>query len=132
MEIIKDGSPIWFNILEIIIHMHLRAFYINKMHSTLLADSLRTRYIYRDKACQEIYNASFSDMRNFQCYSSIKHIKSRTKYCLYHEDWCKKIFSHIYDLPNAPLPGSKLFEESVLDFDVSRQEIVMFSWRVFL
>ena len=32
---------------------------LNKLHSTLLADSLRTWYIYRDRACKEIHNTSF-------------------------------------------------------------------------
>ena len=41
-------------------------FFINGLHSTLFADSLRTWYIYHERACQEIYITNFSDMVN-QC-----------------------------------------------------------------
>ena len=32
---------------------------LNKLHSTLLADSLRTWYVFRERACKEIHNTSF-------------------------------------------------------------------------
>ena len=38
---------------------------LNKLHSTLLADSLRTWYVFRERACKEIHNTSFCDMGNF-------------------------------------------------------------------
>ena len=41
-------------------------FFENGLHSNLFADSLKTWYIYRERACQEIYNTIFSDMVN-QC-----------------------------------------------------------------
>ena len=34
---------------------------LNNLNSSQLADSLRTWYVYRERACQEIYGTSFSD-----------------------------------------------------------------------
>ena len=95
---------------------------LNKLHSTLLADSLRTWYIYREKACKEIRNTSFCDMGNMQCLWCNRNIRSRTKQLLFYEDWYEKGIQFISDLLIPPLPGSKLFEELVLDFDVSKHD----------
>ena len=94
---------------------------LNRLQSTLLADSLRTWYIYRERACQEIYNTNFSDMGNQSLWYN-RNIRSRTKHYFYYEDWCEKGILYIDDLLNPPLPGSKLFEELVLDFNISRQD----------
>ena len=95
---------------------------LNKLHSTLLADSLRTWYIYRESACMKIYNKTFSDMGNSQCLWFNRNIRSRTKQYIHYDNWCEKGILYVNDLLNPPLPGSKLFEELVLDFDVSRQD----------
>ena len=95
---------------------------LNRLHSTLLADSLRTWYIYREKACKEIHNTNFYDMGNILCLWFNKNIRSRTKQYLFYEDWYEKGIQFISDLLNPPLPGSKLFEELVLDFDVSQHD----------
>ena len=95
---------------------------MNRLHSTPLADSLRTWYIYREKACKEIHNTSFYDMGNMQCLWFNRNIRSRTKQYLFYEDWYEKGIQFISDLLNPPPPGSKLFEELVLDFDVSKQD----------
>ena len=39
--------------------MRWHAVEINAPESTLFADSLRTWYIYHERACQEIYNTNF-------------------------------------------------------------------------
>ena len=65
------------------------SFFENGLHSTLFADSLRTWYIYRERACQEIYNTNFSDMVN-QCLWYNRNIRSRTKHYIYLEDGCGK------------------------------------------
>ena len=66
---------------------------LNGLHSTctLIADSLRTWYIYHERACQEIYNTNFFDMVN-QClwFFIIEDIRSRTKHYIYFEDGCEK------------------------------------------
>ena len=61
----------------------------NGLHSTLFADSLRTWYIYCERACQEIYNTNFPDMVN-QCLWNNRNIRSRTKHYIYLEDVCGK------------------------------------------
>lgn len=91
---------------------------MNVKNTTLLADSLRTWYIYREKACKEIYNKSFTDMGHFQCLWFNRNIRSRTKTYIHYEDWCDKGVLYVYDLLNPRFPGSKLFEELVLDFDI--------------
>ena len=49
-----------------------------------------------------------------------RNIRSRTKHYIYFEDGCEK--RYIDNLLSPPLSGSKLFEELVLDFDISRQD----------
>ena len=95
---------------------------LNKLHSSQLADSLRTWYVYRNMACQEIYNTNFSDLGNSQCLWFNRNIRSKTKQYLFYEDWFDKGILYINDLFNPPLPGSKLFEELVLDFDISHHD----------
>ena len=62
---------------------------LNGLHSTLLADSLRTWYIYRERACQKIYNTNFPDMGN-QCLLYNRNVRSRAKHYVYYEAWCEK------------------------------------------
>ena len=95
---------------------------LNKLHSTMLADTLRTWYIYRERLCKEIYNTSFCDMGNIQCLWFNRNVRSKTKQYLFYEDWFDKGIQDFSDLLNPPLPGSKLFEELVLDFGVSMQD----------
>ena len=95
---------------------------LNNLNSSQLADSLRTWYAYRERACQEIYGKSFSDFGYLQCLWYNRNIRSKTKNYIYYEDWFERGIVYIHDLLNPPLPGSKLFEELVLDFDISRYD----------
>ena len=95
---------------------------LNNLNSSQLADSLRTWYVYRERACQEIYGKSFSDFGYLQCLWYNRNIRSKTKNYIYYEDWFERGIVYIHDLLNPPLPGSKLFEELVLDFDISRYD----------
>ena len=95
---------------------------LTKLHSTMLVDTLRTWYIYRERLCKEIYNTSFCDMGNIQCLWFNRNVRSKTKQYLFYEDWFDKGIQDFSDLLNPPLPGSKLFEELVLDFGVSMQD----------
>ena len=51
-----------------------------------------------------------------------RNIRSKTKQYLFNEDWFDKGILYINDLFNPPLPGSKLFKELVLDFDISHHD----------
>ena len=98
---------------------------LNKLHSTPLADSLRTLYIHYERACKhgkEIHNTSFYDMGNIQCLWFNRNFRSRTKQYLFYDDWHENGIQYVRDLLNPPLPGSQLFEELVLDFDVSQHD----------
>ena len=41
---------------------------------------------------------------------------------MFYENWFDRGIQYISDLLNPPLPGSKLFDELVLDFEVSQHE----------
>ena len=45
---------------------------LNRLHSTLLADSLCTWYSYREKACKEIHNLVFMIWEIFNVYGLIE------------------------------------------------------------
>ena len=47
-----------------------------------------------------------------------RNIRSKSKQYFFYEDWYDKGIIYISDLLNPPLPGSKLYEELILDFDV--------------
>ena len=55
---------------------------LNKLHCTQLPDSLRTWYIHRDRACQEIHNVEFSGLGFNQCLWF-----NKTKRCIYYKEW---------------------------------------------
>ena len=61
-------------------------------------------------------------MGNIQCLWFNRNVRSKTKQYLFYEDWFEKGIQDFSDLFNPPLPGSKLFEELVLDFGVSMQD----------
>ena len=44
------------------------------------------------------------------------------KHFLHYEEWCEKGIVYINDLLNPLLPGAKLFEELILDFEVSQND----------
>ena len=58
-----------------------------------------------------------------------RNIRSRTKHYIYFEDGCEKGII-IDNLLNPPLSGSKLFEELVLDFDISCQDRGKFNFLI--
>lgn len=64
----------------------------------------------------------FSEIGACQSLWYNKNIRSKSKQYFYFENWYAKNVCSISDLLNPPLPGSRLFEELVLDFDVSRKD----------
>ena len=95
---------------------------LNKLRSSQLADSIRTWYVFRDKAVNEICGCDYSDLGACQCLWYNRNIRSKSKQYFYYEDWCDKGILYINDLLNPPHPGAKLFEELILDFDVSHKD----------
>ena len=51
-----------------------------------------------------------------------KKIRCKSKQYFYYDDWYGKNVYTISDLLNPPLPGFKLFEELILDFDISNKD----------
>ena len=49
-------------------------------------------------------------------------IHSKSKQFLYYENWYAKNVRTISDLLNSPFPGHNLFEELILDFDISYKD----------
>ena len=89
------------------------------LHCTQLADSLRTWYIFRDKIVKKEFDNDFLYLGSSQCIWYNKNIRSRSKQFFDYEDWFRKGIVFVHDLLNPPHPGCKLFEELILDFDIS-------------
>ena len=87
-----------------------------------LADSIRTWYFYREKASQDLVGKKFSDIGICQYLWFNRHVRSRSKQYLYYGEWYNKKICTINDLLNPPHPGSKLFEELILDFGISLKD----------
>ena len=95
---------------------------LNNLESSQLADSIRTWYVYRNKAVKDIFGEEFSDMGLSQCLWYNRNIRSKSKMFFFYEDWYDKGIVDVSDLINPPHPGFKLFEELVLDFDISSMD----------
>ena len=63
-----------------------------------------------------------SDIGSCQSLWFNKKIRSKSKQYFYYDDWYGKNVYTISDLLNPPLPGFKLFEELILDFDISNKD----------
>ena len=57
-----------------------------------------------------------------QCLWYNRNIRSKSKQFFYYEEWHDKGILYISDLLDPPHPGAKLFEELILDFEVSRKD----------
>ena len=117
------SSLIWIIIMVICygILMLLRVFLITLIVLNLL--TLLGLGMFIEKELVKRYMVkSFSDFGYLQCLWYNRNIRSKTKNYIYYEDWFERGIVYIHDLLNPPLPGSKLFEELVLDFDISRYD----------
>ena len=93
---------------------------LHSLGNSQIADSLRTWYSYREYATIELFDCKFSEMGACQSLWFNRLIRSKSKKYFYYESWYDKNILMISDLLNPPLPGHKLFEELILDFDISR------------
>jgi len=103
---------------------------LNKLNCTQLADSLRTWYVYRESAVNLSLGIPFSDLGACQSLWFNKNVRSKSKQYFYYEDWCDKGILYVDDLLNPPHPGSKLFEELILDFDISKRDRRKFNFLI--
>ena len=87
-----------------------------------MADSLRTWYIYREHATLKLYNCKYSEIGTCQILWFNRLICSKSKKYFFYETWYDKNVLGISDLLNPPIPGHKLFEELILDFDIPRTD----------
>ena len=95
---------------------------LRSLNNTQLAESLRTWYIFREGASKDIWGKKFSEIGVCQSLWFNENIRSKSKQYLYYDEWNAKNFCTVSDLLNPPFPGHKLFEELILDFDVSHKD----------
>ena len=95
---------------------------LNSLKNIQLADSLRCWYLFRENATIEFYDSKYSQLSACQSIWYNKCIRSKSKQYFYYPSWFVKNVCTISDLFNPPLPGHKLFEELVLDFNIPFSE----------
>ena len=95
---------------------------LNKIPCSQLSDSITTWYFFREKAVNREFSMSFSDLGSCQCLWFNRNVRSKSKQFLFYDEWFDRGIVFVSDLLNPPLPGSKLFEELILDFGISRKE----------
>ena len=83
-----------------------------------LADSLRSWYLFREKATIEFHDSKYSELSGCQLLWYNRFIRSKSKQYFYFPSWYDRNVFTISDLFNPPLPGNKLFEELFLDFNI--------------
>lgn len=91
---------------------------LSSLGNSQIADSLRTWYIYREQATVEHFNCKFSEIGGCQPLWFNRLIHSKSKKYFYYETWYEKDVSFVSHLVDPPLPGHKLFEDLILDFDI--------------
>ena len=95
---------------------------LNKLTSSQLAESLQTWYIFRENFAKTEFNVTFSSIGSCQCIWFNRNIRSKSKQYFWYQDWLDKGIVYISNLLNPPHPGHKLFEELVLDYDISKRD----------
>ena len=107
-EFHEDPDILWIS--------HAPESILGSLHNLQLADSLRTWYVFREEASQDITGKKFSEIGVYQSLWFNRKIRSKSKQYLYYDDWFAKDVKVISELLNPPLPGHKLFEELVFRF----------------
>ena len=107
---------------NILWYAHAPPCVLDKLSSSQLAESLQTWYIFRQHFVKLEWDIPFTSIGNCQCIWYNKNIHSISKKYYFYQDWLDKKIVFISDLLNPPLPGGKLFEELILDFDISPQD----------
>ena len=79
-------------------------------------------YIIRENFAKTEFNTVFSSIGSCQCIWYNRNICSKSKHYFLYQDWLDKGIVYISDLLNPPHPGSKLFEELILDYDINRKD----------
>ena len=107
---------------------------LRSLDNSQVADSLRTWYMYREHATLDPYNCKYSEIGICQILWFNRLICSKSRRYFYYETWYDKNILGISDLLNPPLPGHKLFEKLILDFDTPRTDrrFFFFFYRIFL
>ena len=95
---------------------------LNNLSSSQLAESFRTWYIFRDNFVKSEFDQSYASIGSCQCIWYNKNVRSKSKQYFVYQDWLDKGIVYIDDLLNPPHPGNKLFEELVLDYNVSSRD----------
>ena len=103
-------------------HAHAPPCVLDKLSSSQLAESLQTWYIFRENFVKLEWNIPFTSIGDCQTIWYNKNINSKSKKYYFYQDWLDKGIVFISDLLNPPLPGSKLFEELILEFDISPRD----------
>lgn len=95
---------------------------LDKLSSSQLAESLQTWYLFREYFTKLEWDTPFSLIGNCQCIWYNKNVRSKSKQYFLYQNWLNNGIAFISDLLNPPLPGSMLFEELILEYDIDPQE----------
>ncbi|XP_071501744.1 uncharacterized protein [Diadema antillarum] len=95
---------------------------LNKLPSVQLTDSLRSWYSFREKLVKIEFGSAYSEIGACQSLWFNKNIRSRSKQYFVYDNWLQKGLIYINDLLDPVHPGSKLFEELVLDYDIDKSD----------
>ena len=68
------------------------------------------------------FDMAFSSIGSCQCIWSNKNISSKSKNYFLYQGWIDKGIIFISDLLYPPHPGSKYFEELILDYDINPRD----------
>ena len=125
----KNYSSIWkiielsvlqeFNQMnDILWKSHAPESVLNKLPCSQLSDSITTWYFFREKAIGKEFGVKFSDLGSCQCLWFNRNIRSKSKQFFFYQEWFDRGIIFVSDLLDPPLPGSKIFEELILDFGI--------------
>ena len=118
MSVLKNFS----NIQDILWKTHAPETILNKLNACQLSESLRAWYVFRENFVKSEFDIPFSAVGSCQCIWFNRNISSKSKKFFLYQEWLDRGIIYISDLLNPPHPGHKLFEELILDYDISARD----------
>ena len=111
--------------LDIVWKSHVPDSVVNKLCNHQVAESIKTWYVFRKHALDDILEISFDEFSAQQYLWFNKQIRSKSKQYFYYQDWFEKGIYFISDLIDAVDPNNiriKTFEDLVFDFQISEKD----------
>jgi hypothetical protein len=95
---------------------------LTNLNNIQVADSLRTWYFYREKAFEAMLNLKGPEYGAHEYLWFNRQIRTKSKQYFFYQEWYDKGIRTVSDLLNYPVPNIMLFEDLIIEFDISYKD----------